>query len=127
MSIETSNRTDRDPRWRLVNEHYYTQRPDPLDDWLWDQGLPQAAERVFWLKYLLSSQSAILWMGLLFFMSSCTSSLVRVKPYERGNLAKPIMSSERESLLLAMTNHAYFSREASFGGGGVGGGGCGCN
>ena len=51
MSIETSNRTDRDPRWRLVNEHYYTQRPDPLDDWLWDQGLPQAAERVFWLHW----------------------------------------------------------------------------
>ncbi|MFN0183897.1 MAG: c-type cytochrome biogenesis protein CcsB [Aquabacterium sp.] len=28
------------------------------------------AERVFWLKYMLSSQSAILWMGLLFFMST---------------------------------------------------------
>jgi DNA-binding MarR family transcriptional regulator len=51
MSIETSNTTNRDPRWRLVHEHYYTQRPDPLDDWLWDQGLPQAAERVFWLHW----------------------------------------------------------------------------
>lgn len=65
--------------------------------------------------------------GLLFLMPSCTSKLVRVKPYERGNLAKPIMSNERDALLLAMTMHAYFSREASFGGGGVGGGGCGCN
>ncbi|HET6789882.1 MAG TPA: cytochrome c biogenesis protein, partial [Aquabacterium sp.] len=29
-----------------------------------------AADQVFWLKYMLSSQSAILWMSLLFFMST---------------------------------------------------------
>ena len=29
-----------------------------------------AAEQVFWLKYMLSSQSAILWMSLLFYMST---------------------------------------------------------
>jgi len=29
-----------------------------------------AADKVFWLKYMLSSQSAILWMSLLFFMST---------------------------------------------------------
>ncbi len=29
-----------------------------------------AGSQVFWLKYLLSSQSAILWMGTLFFMST---------------------------------------------------------
>jgi len=29
-----------------------------------------AGEQVFWLKYLLSSQSAILWMSLLFYMST---------------------------------------------------------
>lgn len=29
-----------------------------------------AADRVFWLKYLLSSQSAILWMSTLFFMAT---------------------------------------------------------
>lgn len=29
-----------------------------------------AGEKVFWLKYLLSSQSAILWMSLLFYMST---------------------------------------------------------
>jgi len=59
--------------------------------------------------------------------SSCSTHLVRVKPYERGNLANPLMAPDRDSLLLAMTMHAYFSREASFGGGGLGGGGCGCN
>ena len=29
-----------------------------------------AADQVFWLKYLLSSQSAILWMSTLFFMAT---------------------------------------------------------
>lgn len=60
-------------------------------------------------------------------LSSCSPTLVRVKQYERGHLAKPVMSSEHFGLHMAMTEHAYFSREASSGGGGVGGGGCGCN
>ncbi|KPU93801.1 cytochrome C assembly protein [Variovorax paradoxus] len=34
------------------------------------QGDLQRAESVFWLKYFLSSQSAIMWMSLLFFMST---------------------------------------------------------
>ena len=52
---------------------------------------------------------------------------MRVKPYERGTLAKPIMTNANAALLETMAEHAYFTREASFGGGGVGGGGCGCN
>jgi hypothetical protein len=34
------------------------------------QGDLARAESVFWLKYFLSSQSAILWMSMLFFMST---------------------------------------------------------
>ncbi|QDL56859.1 c-type cytochrome biogenesis protein CcsB [Rhodoferax aquaticus] len=34
------------------------------------QGTMQRAETVFWLKYFLSSQSAILWMSMLFFVST---------------------------------------------------------
>ena len=34
------------------------------------QGELASAEKVFWLKYFLSSQSAILWMCVLFFMST---------------------------------------------------------
>ncbi|MEI8169616.1 MAG: c-type cytochrome biogenesis protein CcsB [Rhodoferax sp.] len=34
------------------------------------QGTLANAETVFWLKYFLSSQSAILWMSMLFFMST---------------------------------------------------------
>jgi hypothetical protein len=58
-------------------------------------------------------------------LSSCSQHLVRVKPYQRGNLARSLMSESLDPLQLAMTEHAYFSREGSFGG--VGGGGCGCN
>jgi cytochrome c-type biogenesis protein CcsB len=35
-----------------------------------DGGSLARAEQVFWLKYFLSSQSAILWMSMLFFMST---------------------------------------------------------
>jgi hypothetical protein len=75
------------------------------------------------MKTILLTTAAMTVMML----SSCSQHLVRVKPYQRGNLANPLMDAGRDSLLLAMTQHAYFSREASFGGGGVGGGGCGCN
>ena len=60
-------------------------------------------------------------------LCSCAPALVRVKPYERGNLSKPVMAESLDPLQMAMTEHAYFSREATYGGGGVGGGGCGCN
>ncbi|MDE0836985.1 MAG: DUF4266 domain-containing protein [Akkermansiaceae bacterium] len=60
-------------------------------------------------------------------LGSCSSQLERVKPYERGNLAREVMSADMGSLQKGMTEHAYFSREASSGGGGLGGGGCGCN
>ena len=60
-------------------------------------------------------------------LGACTPTLVRVNPYERGNLARPVMAQSLDLLQQAMTEHAYFSREATYGGGGVGGGGCGCN
>src|ERR1035438_6111152 len=47
MSQEISH----DPRDRLVREKYFSLRPKPLERWLWQQGLPQAAERVFWLHW----------------------------------------------------------------------------
>jgi hypothetical protein len=62
-------------------------------------------------------------LALLALLPSCAT----VKPWERGNLARPVMNPSRDKLGLAMADHLYFSREASSGGGGVGGGGCGCN
>jgi hypothetical protein len=43
--------SDRDPRTRLVREKYFSLRPKPLERWLWSQGVPAAAERVFWLHW----------------------------------------------------------------------------
>jgi hypothetical protein len=40
-----------DPRTRLVREKYFSLRPKPLERWLWQQRLPQAAERIFWLHW----------------------------------------------------------------------------
>jgi hypothetical protein len=42
-------------------------------------------------------------------------------------LSKKSMTPDRDPLGTAMSEHMYFSREASLGGNGVGGGGCGCN
>jgi hypothetical protein len=46
-----SMQNERDPRTALVRDKYFTLRPKPLERWLWQQGLPQAAERVFWLHW----------------------------------------------------------------------------
>lgn len=50
MPTETSI-SSHDPRDRLVREKYFSLRPKPLERYLWQQGVPQAAERVFWLHW----------------------------------------------------------------------------
>ena len=61
-------------------------------------------------------------------LSGCaTANLVRVKPWERGNLADYTMRPDRDALNTAFAEHIYFSRETATGGRGVGGSGCGCN
>lgn len=50
-----------------------------------------------------------------------------VKPYERGNLADPIMAFDQDPASGAYMKHVYESREAARGAEGSGGGGCGCN
>jgi hypothetical protein len=40
-----------DPRRRLAQEKFFTQRPKPLERWLWRQRVPAAAERVFWFHW----------------------------------------------------------------------------
>ena len=42
---------DHDPRTQLVREKYFSLRPKPLERWLWTQGIPSSAERVFWLHW----------------------------------------------------------------------------
>nr|WP_136250735.1 DUF4266 domain-containing protein [Ningiella ruwaisensis] len=50
-----------------------------------------------------------------------------VKPYERSNLADPIMSVNRNPIALAYAKHVNESREGARGADGGAGGGCGCN
>ena len=50
-----------------------------------------------------------------------------VKPYERANLADPIMSFNRDPISASYLHHVYDSREGSRGAGIASGGGCGCN
>lgn len=50
-----------------------------------------------------------------------------VKPYERQNLADPIMSTNRHGIANRHIAHVYEARESGRGAEGSGGGGCGCN
>jgi hypothetical protein len=50
-----------------------------------------------------------------------------VKPYERANLADPIMSFDPDPVSSAYTHHVYQAREGARGAEGGSGGGCGCN
>jgi hypothetical protein len=50
-----------------------------------------------------------------------------VKPYERQNLADPIMSADRNPVSSAYINHVFEAREGARGALGSHGGGCGCN
>lgn len=46
-----SQERSRDPREVLVREKYFSLRPRPLEQWIWQQGIAPSAERVFWLHW----------------------------------------------------------------------------
>ena len=50
-----------------------------------------------------------------------------VKPYERQNIADPIMSFSRDPVADAYISHVHDAREGARGADGGAGGGCGCN
>jgi hypothetical protein len=50
-----------------------------------------------------------------------------VSPYERNNLADPIMSFNRAPVAQSYMHHVYQAREGARGAEGGSGGGCGCN
>ena len=45
------NESTHDPRVVLLRDKYFSLRPKPLEEWLWRQGIPPSAERVFWLHW----------------------------------------------------------------------------
>ena len=61
--------------------------------------------------------------------SGCSSFEVKpwVSPYERNNLADPIMSFSRDPVAAAYLHHVYQAREGARGAEGGSGGGCGCH
>jgi len=80
-----------------------------------------------------SSKKTVLLSVLVYFsllsLSGCSSLAIEpwVKPYERQNLADPIMSTSRHPIANMHVAHVYEARESSRGAEGTGGGGCGCN
>ncbi len=58
--------------------------------------------------------------------SGCSSWQPWVKPYERGQLADPIMAFDRDPVATKYLLHVYEAREAARGAEGGAGGGCGC-
>lgn len=65
-------------------------------------------------------------LSALLQLSGC-STPGQVQSWEKGNLAKPGMSFDADSLDQRFTQHVYTSKESASGGASVGGGGCGCN
>ena len=60
-------------------------------------------------------------------LSACADFKPWVKPYERDNLADPIMSLSRHGYADTYMHHVYQAREMARGAEGGTGGGCGCN
>jgi hypothetical protein len=80
------------------------------------------------MKRPLSLLTALAAGVLVLAASGCaTTQAVRVKPWERAQLADAKMDPNRDTLATEMAEHVYFSRETASGGTGVGGAGCGCN
>jgi hypothetical protein len=78
-----------------------------------------------WLSTLLSTATLVGFLSL----SGCSSLGIEpwVKPYERQNLADPIMRVNRHPSASMHMAHVLEGRESARGAEGTGGGGCGCN
>ena len=75
---------------------------------------------------MLKKYAVLLLLGVIM-VSACAPIKPWVKPYERNNLADPIMSFGRDPVEASYMHHVYQSREGAKGAEGGGGGGCGCN
>ena len=63
----------------------------------------------------------------IFLVSACSNMEPWVKPYERANMADPIMSFARDPVSQGYMNHVHQAREGARGAESGAGGGCGCN
>lgn len=74
----------------------------------------------------MRATAALLIFASLCLLAGCATE-PWVKPYERANLADPIMSFNRHPVSASYLHHVYDSREGARGAGIASGGGCGCN
>lgn len=72
-------------------------------------------------------RTVILCLALLSFSLGGCSVSPWVKPYQRQNLADPIMQFDRDPIAAGYMSHVYQAREGARGAEGSAGGGCGCN
>jgi Domain of unknown function (DUF4266) len=70
---------------------------------------------------------ALLLAPLLLAATGCGNIEPWVKPYERQQLADPIMSFDPNPISTSYTHHVFEAREGARGALGSAGGGCGCN
>ena len=74
-------------------------------------------------------RKSIFLLCLMVASTGCSSFELKpwVSPYERNNLADPIMSFARAPVSASYLHHVYQAREGARGAEGGSGGGCGCN
>jgi hypothetical protein len=70
---------------------------------------------------------ALLAAALGLALAACAPIEPWVKPYERENLADPVMAFDRNPISSSYLDHVFESREGARGAVGSAGGGCGCN
>jgi len=79
------------------------------------------------VKIGIKSLRLLMTLLLLWVIAGCSSLEPWVKPYERQNLADPIMAFSRAPVSDTYLNHVHGAREGARGAEGSAGGGCGCN
>lgn len=64
---------------------------------------------------------------LLVSLSLAGCTFEKVRPWERGRLANPVMVRDANPAQALLEQHTYSSKETTAGGYSAGAGGCGCN
>jgi len=90
-------------------------------------GAAAAVRHCGWRRARRAGKARALLCGLVLAAAAAGAGCQHVSPWERGDLADPVMRPDGDPLGTMMAEHMWFSREAASGGRGVGGGGCGCN
>ncbi len=73
------------------------------------------------------NRNSVFLLVMLFVATGCTSMKPWVSPYQRNNLADPIMSFSRDPVATSYMAHVYEARTGARGAEGGAGGGCGCS